>query len=86
MKSPEQRFGSLKRKLNKQLQKPIGHQDQGHAQGKAQLELHAPMPETHGQGAQSIESEKVEQGKLCANCNSPAHAHDTKCPWCGAAI
>ena len=86
LKTPDQRFGSLKRKLNKQLQKPIGHHDGAGQSGKAELELHAPMPETHGQGASSIESEQVEKGVVCPSCKSPAHAHDTKCPWCGAAL
>jgi hypothetical protein len=86
VKTPEERFGGLKRKLNKQLQKPIGHRDAEATTKAAELELHAPMPETHGQGAHAIESEQVEKGKVCPACQSPAHAHDTKCPWCGAAL
>lgn len=86
MKTPDQTFGGLRRKLNKQLQKPIGHQEGAGPAGPAQLELHAPMPETHGQGATALESEVVEKGKVCPSCQSPAHAHDTKCPWCGAAL
>jgi hypothetical protein len=84
--SPDEKFASLKWKLNRKLQKQIGHRDVAAPAGPAQMEFHAPMPETHGQGAKSIESEQVEKGKLCPACNSPAHAHDVKCPWCGAAL
>ncbi len=86
VKSPEERFGSFKRKFNKQMQKPIGHQEGAAGAGPAQMDFRAPMPETHGQGAKSIESEQMEKGKVCPSCQSPAHAHDTKCPWCGAAM
>ncbi len=86
MKSPEEKFGSLRRRLDKRLQKPIGHHDGAAQDARPQMELHAPDPETHGQGARAIEGETPEQGRLCPACNSPAHAHDTKCPWCGAAL
>jgi hypothetical protein len=84
--SPDEKFASLKWKLNRKLQKKIGHPDEAAAAGPATMEFHAPMLETHGQGARAIESDQVEKGKLCPACNSPTHAHDTKCPWCGVAL
>ena len=86
MTKGEEKMAAFKWKLSRKLQKPIGKHEQAASNAPAGLELHAPDPETHGHGSTFQESEKVEQGKVCPSCNSPAHAHDTKCPWCGAAL
>lgn len=86
MTGPDEKFAALKWKLNRKLQKPLGHHDERAVDRVTEVEMHAPDPETHGQGAHAVESERPEQGKLCPSCKSPTHAHDTKCPWCGAGL
>lgn len=84
MTNPDEKLAAFKWRLNRRLHKPIGHHEAHAQEGPTSVEFHAPDPETHGQGAQAIESEKPEMGRICPSCQSPAHAHDQKCPWCGA--
>jgi rubrerythrin len=82
---PDETLEKWKFKFGRKLHKPLGHHDE-QSYEKPTLELLAPDPETHGQGAKPVESDHAEPGKLCPACGSPTHARDTKCPWCGAAL
>jgi hypothetical protein len=87
MAKPDQKLAAFRWKMTRKLQKPVGGRGAAPAEEvPAGVELHAPDPEVHARGSEYHESEKAEPGVVCPSCKSPAHAHDTKCPWCGAAI
>lgn len=87
MTKPDARMAAFRWKMSRKLQRQITHK--GDARGDERpdgVELHAPDPEVHGHGSDFHESEQAEPGVVCPACKSPAHAHDTKCPWCGAPL
>jgi hypothetical protein len=69
------------------MQKPMGHHEVHPSDPATTMEMHAPDPETHGHGVQSIPTSKTfERSRLCPACKSPTHPHDLKCPWCGVLL
>ena len=87
MAKPDEKLAAFRWKMSRRLQKPISQHGEDHSGDRPQgVELVAPDPEVHAHGSEFHETDKAEPGVLCPSCNSPAHAHDTKCPWCGAAL
>jgi hypothetical protein len=84
--NPDEKLQAFKWRLGRKLHKPLGHHEAQASDAPPELELHAPDPETHAHGMKPVESSGTEVGRLCPACGSPAHAHDQKCPWCGAAL
>lgn len=85
MAKPDQKMAAFRWKMSRKLQKPITQRGEGSDDQRPEgVEFHAPDPEVHAHGSAYHESEKMEPGIVCPACKSPAHAHDTKCPWCGA--
>lgn len=86
MTNRDDKLAAMKSKWGRKLQRPIGHHEEHAQTAPTSFELHETTPETHGHGSAMQESEKAEAGGVCPSCKSPTHAHDTKCPWCGAAL
>jgi hypothetical protein len=87
MARPDEKLAAFRWKMSRRLQKPISAKGDASAEERPEgIELHAPDPEVHAHGSDFQESEQAEPGVVCPACQSPAHAHDTKCPWCGADI
>ncbi len=87
MAKRDQKMASFRWKMSRRLQKPISNKQQVQVDLRPDgFELHAPDPAVHARGSDFQESDKMEPGVVCPSCKSPAHARDTKCPWCGADI
>ncbi len=87
MAKPDEKIAAFRWKMSRRLQKPFAGKGEANADERpAGVELYAPDPEVHGHGSDFQESDQAEPGVVCPSCKSPAHAHDTNCPWCGAAL